>query len=162
MKKIDKFILTDYNCKQCGGRILERVGNYATGGGNPIFKCASCEQTICDMGPDNIGIIRTGNNRDREYILCAAIHYDDGEKYVHQPRNIKTGFVITGRRHHNCIATFGILNREKVLSYKKLHTDGFLTNKDQFVDRFEAYKIALAAGQTASKIVPRIYSEDVW
>ena len=38
-----------------------------------------------------------------ERILCAAIWYNDGKKHVHQPINIETGFVICGRRHHNCI-----------------------------------------------------------
>lgn len=170
MKKVDKFVLTDFNCKECGGRILERVGSYATGGGNPIFKCASCERTICDIGPDSIGTIRTGNNRDREYILCAAILYADGRIYVHQPKNVATGFVVTGRRHHNCIATFGILNREKLMDYKKLrHHEGFLTNTNRFVSRQEAYEIAVAAGQALRKedpkwlkSIPQLYSEDVW
>ena len=168
MKKVDKYVLTDFNCKKCGGRILEMVGNYATGGGNSLFKCANCEQTICDMRP--IGVIRTGNNRNREYILCAAIYYANEKKYVHQPKNIQTGFVITGRRHHNCITSFGILNRRKLMTYKKLcHHEGFLTNLDRFVTRFEAYEIAVAAGQTPSehdskgmKSIPQLYSEDLY
>ena len=40
----------------------------------------------------------------KEYILCAAIHWDDGETYPHQPKNITTGLVICGRRHHNILA----------------------------------------------------------
>lgn len=37
----------------------------------------------------------------KEYILCASIHFDDGKVHEHQPKNIKTGFVVCGRRHHN-------------------------------------------------------------
>lgn len=36
------------------------------------------------------------------YIICAAVHYNDGNNYPHQPINIGSGIVIAGRRHHNC------------------------------------------------------------
>lgn len=36
----------------------------------------------------------------KEYIICAANHYDDGKKHPHTPKNIEQGFVICGRRHH--------------------------------------------------------------
>jgi DNA-directed RNA polymerase subunit RPC12/RpoP len=52
-KKI--YSLTEYACKKCGGRILQMEGNYVTGGGNPIYMCASCQQSTCDLCPDNIG-----------------------------------------------------------------------------------------------------------
>lgn len=61
----------------------------------------------------------------KEYILCAAIHYDDEVKYIHQPDNITTGLVFCGRRHHNIINTnaqaFGRSNKGK-------ETQGFITN----------------------------------
>jgi len=109
-------------------------------------------------------------DRNKEFILCAAIYYADGKKYVHQPKNIGHGFIITGRRHHNCIATFGILNRKKLMAYKKIRQhEGFLTNRDRFVTRFEGYEIAVAAGQTPPKhdpkwlkSIPQLYSEDLW
>ena len=48
--------------------------------------------------------------RSAEYILCSAIWIDDGvTTYVHQPKNIKQGFVVAGRRHHNCITTLAML-----------------------------------------------------
>jgi len=28
----------------------------------------------------------------KEYILCAAIHYKDGQVYLHQPKNVETGY----------------------------------------------------------------------
>ncbi len=41
----------------------------------------------------------------KEYILSAANYYNDGKKHEHQPNNIEIGFVVCGRRHHNCIGT---------------------------------------------------------
>jgi hypothetical protein len=81
----------------------------------------------------------------KEYILCSAIHYDDGKEYVHQPRNIKSGYVLCGRRHHNIINTqFQVFG---VKTTGDNNTQGFLTNIDRFVNRKEGYKIALEAGQ---------------
>ena len=78
-------------------------------------------------------------------ILCAAIHYNDGKVYPHQPKNIKEGLVICGRRHHNCITTLSSLtNGEHV---RKFIDQGFLTVDDNYVDRQEAYKIAYEANQ---------------
>jgi len=86
-----------------------------------------------------------------EYILCAANHYDDGVEHHHQPRNIKTGFVICGRRHHNCITTFALMvgfpydeNGRELMNTEE---QGFLTSKDKFVNRVEALEIARNANQ---------------
>jgi len=97
----------------------------------------------------------------KEYILCSAIHFDDGKEYVHMPKNIKTGFVICGRRHHNCFAILGqVLQEDK--EYKSLDdTQGFITNIDRFVDREEAGKIAFEAGQT-KELKTYLYSEDIF
>ncbi len=79
-----------------------------------------------------------------EKIICAAIHFDDEKEHVHQPKNILRGFVIGGRRHHNCYGTiFAIKEGLKMLK----HTQGFLTNMDRFVDRREAFVIAKREGQ---------------
>lgn len=78
-----------------------------------------------------------------EYILCAAVHLDNGTKYQHQPINIESGIVITGRRHHNAIYLETLLGW---CQYGKIH-DGFLTSKDRFVDRKEGANIAFAVGQ---------------
>jgi len=42
------------------------------------------------------------NSEKPEYVICAANHFNDGKQYEHQPKNIKQGFIVTGRRHHNC------------------------------------------------------------
>lgn len=39
------------------------------------------------------------NDGKTEYVMCAAIHVDDGESYSYQPYNIDTGIVLCGWRH---------------------------------------------------------------
>lgn len=92
----------------------------------------------------------------KEYVLCAAIWFDDGIEYVHQP--VKTGLVICGRRHHNCFYTVYILKPE--LKMVK-HTEGFLTSKNRFLDRSEAARLALESGQIKEDIVT-LLSEDLY
>ena len=49
------WIPIDHLCRKCGGRILECVkGAGPTAGGNPIYRCASCAEVGCGMGPDGI------------------------------------------------------------------------------------------------------------
>jgi hypothetical protein len=95
--------------------------------------------------------------KPNEYILCAAIKIDDGVEHPHQPRNVHTGFVVTGRRHHNCYATLAAIAKaaalEDVVTIKslinKINRDqqGFLTSEDRYVSRKEGFKIALANNQ---------------
>jgi len=94
-----------------------------------------------------------------EYIVCAAIHYDDGEKYAHQPKNIEQGIVICGKGHHNCIATLAGLKGRDNYDRGKLvpKSQGFLTSFDRFVSRKEGYIIALNAKQ----IKPRIPNKEL-
>lgn len=94
-----------------------------------------------------------------EQILCSAIHVNDGEEHVHQPVNIENGFVVCGRRHHNCFHIISmILGNER---QKGNETQGFLTSEDRFVDRREAAKIAHEAGQT-EKFKGKLFSEDLY
>jgi hypothetical protein len=101
-----------------------------------------------------------------EYIICAAIHFDDGKQYLHQPKNIKTGYVICGRRHHNCYLTNSLIHKGS-LDWKKefIHIQGFLTNADRFVDRKEAYEIAFKVNQISDKVFDEegsLISEDLY
>lgn len=83
---------------------------------------------------------------EKEYILCAAIWFDDDViSYHHQPKNINSGFVVSGRRHHNCFYTVSIFTKDQKV-FKSI-TQGFLTNTDRFIDRKEAAKVAFEAGQ---------------
>lgn len=100
------------------------------------------------------------------YIICAAVWYDDGKEHVHQPKNIKSGFVVCGRRHHNCFITSFILNGEQSVQTKVKDEDwvikqGFITSDDRFVDRKEAGQIAFDAGQI-KKMTKRLFSEDLY
>src|SRR6478735_2871141 len=90
-----------------------------------------------------------------EYILSAAIYFNDGKEYPHQPDNIKTGFVVTGRRHHNCYATLAAvgkaldLEERAIVSFERIDRDsqGFITNTNRYVNRKEGWLIAKAANQ---------------
>ena len=97
-----------------------------------------------------------------ERILCAAIWIDDGvTTYVHQPKNIKQGFVVAGRRHHNCFTTLAMLQGLKKERNNKDEVQGFITSLDRFVDREEGAEIARNAEQVPSHITT-LYSEDLY
>lgn len=99
--------------------------------------------------------------KEEQSILCSAIHFDDNLSHEHQPKNIKTGFVLCGRRHHNIFAQLKALgfDYKKKLDYKI--TQGFLTNTDEFVDRQEGGLIAFKSGQTRD-YAETLMSEDLW
>lgn len=103
-------------------------------------------------------------NTDKEYILCSALWLNDGNIHPHQPLNIIEGYVICGRRHHNCFATLSVTLGNGNYD-KSAITQGFVTSKDRFVDRKFALKIALDYHQvdfdslTSTK---ELYSEDLW
>lgn len=87
-----------------------------------------------------------------EYLLCAAIHFDNGIEYSEQPRGIKTGFVVTGRRHNNCFKTAFILHGEEnvqnlVRNGEWKISEGFVSNKDNYYDRRASAVIAYNSKQ---------------
>jgi len=92
-----------------------------------------------------------------EDIRCAAIYYNDGKEYPHQPCNINTGYVLCGLRHHNCFA----MRKDKNDGKRNNTRQGFLTSKDRFVTRKEAAQIALDAGQIPKQI-DILFSEDLY
>lgn len=83
----------------------------------------------------------------KEYIVCSAIHFDDGIKHAHQPINIEIGIVYMGLRHCNCFASVGGLVRERLEAGIHEKEQGFLTSFNRFVSREEAAEIALSQGQ---------------
>lgn len=106
---------------------------------------------------------------NNERILCAANYYDDGKTYVHNCKNIKTGFVVTGHRHHNCIFTFsqivGFPYSDEGRKLQDKEVEGFLTNKNRFVDRYEAFEIANRENQILNINNcrgNRLFSEDLY
>lgn len=90
----------------------------------------------------------------KEYILCAATWYkelplirpDVLKQRGNAPYNVGHGIVFCGWRHSNClyqkVAITGLRDAES-----GAFVQGFLTNKNRFVDRKEAYKIAFDADQ---------------
>ncbi len=99
----------------------------------------------------------------QEYIICSAIWFDD--KIDHEDQSIKglTGFVICGRRHHNCFHTMSILAPDR--GYVKFEKkQGFLTSKNRFVDRIEGAEIAFISGQIKERTTHPIglFSEDLY
>lgn len=98
------------------------------------------------------------NNIKPEYVICAAIWFNDGKEYVHQPKNIKEGFVICGRRHHNCFMAKTLSEFSEV---KGNAIQGFLTSKDIFLNREEAGKLAFETGQIP-EITDCLFSEDLY
>jgi hypothetical protein len=95
-----------------------------------------------------------------EYITCAAILFQDGKEYEHQPVNVESGIVITGHRHSNCYhVAFRISNEKMSCS----NIQGFLTSHNRFVTRQEAYQIAAIAGQVKGGAkTPVLVSEDLY
>jgi len=94
-----------------------------------------------------------------KFIVCSAILFDDSKVYEHQPKNVKTGYVICGHRHHNCFMTKMIL--EDLPGKNIPNIQGFITNDYYFVDRKEAAKIAFESGQTKHSRM-FLYSEDLY
>ena len=109
-------------------------------------------------------------SKDKEYILCASVWYKDlpmkkGEVLNNRgfrPYNVDRGVVISGWRHGNCIyqmvAITGLKSNPDEAGEE---VQGFLTNKNRFVDREEAAQIAFDAGQTEEKKI-RLFSEDLY
>ena len=91
----------------------------------------------------------------KEFILCAAIWINDKKVHEQQPENIEIGFVISGRRHHNCYQTITDLKGDVNLYFKSLNISeyeyrehqGFITSLDRYVNRKEGFKIAKANNQ---------------
>lgn len=98
-----------------------------------------------------------------EYIICAAIHYLELAKDVHSPRNIMSGLVVCGRRHHNIISVMSILG---VRTATAPHIQGFMTSKDRFLNREDAGKLAMEIGQVErtqdQEEVPTLISEELY
>lgn len=103
-----------------------------------------------------------------ETILCAAIWYKElplikPEVLLNRgvsPYNVDRGIVFCGWRHANClyqkVSVTGLRDAESGENIQ-----GFLTNKNRFVDREEAAKIAWTAGQT-TKELKTLFSEDIY
>lgn len=90
----------------------------------------------------------------KEYILCAAIWYKDFPLIIDskapdgfiRPLNCDKGIVFSGHRHHNCLYQM-IAITGKYQHEIGEEIQGFLTNKNRFVNRREAFEIAKSQNQ---------------
>lgn len=99
-----------------------------------------------------------------EYILCAAIHFTDGKEHGGQPINVTHGVVLCAHRHHNVFAQTGLSVMQRKMEGWEQVEQGFLTNRNRFVNREEAAQIAKEAGQLKPGVVSvqRLFSEDLY
>ncbi len=108
-----------------------------------------------------------GKPNNPEYVLCAAIHFNDEKNHEHQPQNIETGFVLCGRRHSDIYAAVMIINDESMTAIEGITEangkaiQGFLTSKNRFLNREEAGKLAYEMKQT-DRITKCLFSEDLY
>lgn len=109
-------------------------------------------------------------DKNKEYILCAAVWYLELpmvkpnvlDNRGFRPYNVDKGVVFSGWRHGNCIYQMvAITGLRSCPSESGPEIQGFLTNKNRFVDREEAAQIAFDAGQTET-LLNRLFSEDLY
>lgn len=101
-----------------------------------------------------------------ERIICAAIWYKEQNTAMINPINVTSGVVICGHRHPHCIYTFKALTGKRSVTPEcGDYIQGFLTNKNRFVDRYEAKKIAIEQNQIINNnidINSGLFSEDIY
>lgn len=102
-----------------------------------------------------------------ERIYCAAIWYKYMPTAKYKPVNIETGLVVEGHRHADIIRTMVNLLGKRTCHFGENcageSEQGFVTNKNRFVNRVEAKAIAIAANQIISETTfPELYSEDLY
>ena len=101
------------------------------------------------------------NNGLDEYIMCAANWVDDKIEHPFQPFNISSGIVYCGWRHPCIFQQYK--ERFPQETFGKSETQGFLTNKNRFLNRKEALDLVLSNGQLKAKLIGGVLtSEDLW
>ena len=105
-----------------------------------------------------------------EKILCAAIWYKELPLVIDRipgellrPLNCNSGIVFCGHRHPQCLYQMVVMTG-KAQHEAGEEVQGFLTNKNRFVDRKEGAQIALACGQIEKLNFSStmLYSEDLY
>lgn len=87
------------------------------------------------------------------------------------PKDSDYPVIVCGKRHHNCLEYAWTHQIHDLV--QKSGEQGFMTDEGQFVDRYEAYWIAVQADQLLPEAVTQyadlpitqaipLYSEDVW
>lgn len=103
--------------------------------------------------------------RKPETIVCAAIHYVDQtpEYFVEplRPVNLEKGIVIPGIRHGHCIWLWKTMTGKNTNTKDSGKTiQGFITNKNRFLDRKEARELFIKNGGIPE--FNELYSEDLY
>ena len=98
---------------------------------------------------------------NQEKILCSAIWLKEAERAVHRPINTPGGIVFCGYRHGHCIAQIVSITGKRLHEHGE-HIQGFLTNKNRFVDREEGAEIWIKNGGTLKYSEKELYSEDLY
>jgi hypothetical protein len=127
----------------------------------PATHCSWCDFQYAgcpESGNENIDITncKSFKKHDKEFIICAAV------------RVVGTDKIYYGHRHCHCItALHGELSWE--LSRKEIQKidieDGFVTNKNRFVNRKDALIIAVENKQILDLGITgngELYSEDLY
>lgn len=96
-----------------------------------------------------------------EKILCAAIWYKKAPTTPHQPINIDKGIVVCGYRHGSIIAAMAKCN-VKTYASTEFCEQGFLTDKNRFLNRKEARDLVIQTGQCIPEFEDYLYSEDLY
>jgi len=94
-----------------------------------------------------------------ERVLCAAIYVDDGVAYYKRTHSAPdTGLVFGHRTHVDCLTLVNALYKGK-----RRGVQGFITSTGRFVDREEAGRIAVEAGQVKASALRggHLFSEDL-
>jgi len=105
-----------------------------------------------------------------ERIICAAVWYKelqlkkDMPIETYLPKNLDRGIVFNGHRHGQCIYTKCAITGLRDAESGE-NEQGFLTSKNRFVSRKEAFIIAKEQGQIIDLSKTRnetLYSEDLY
>lgn len=117
---------------------------------------------------DTVRLEQHLNNGKPEYIMCAANWYNDNADHHFQPFNIDKGFIVCGWRHANAgMSYLGAVNVRVPYVFPIKQWDdciqGFLTNKNRFLTRAEAYELVKSNGQLTKPLLGgELTSEDLW
>ncbi len=88
-------------------------------------------------------------------LIAAAIKF--------YPKDSEYPQIVCGKRHCNCLEW---MFTHKIDYDKQTHVQGFITEDNQFVDRYEAMDIALEEEQLLDPYIYKagrpLYSEDLW
>ncbi|MDD5407107.1 MAG: hypothetical protein PHE73_09240 [Sulfurovaceae bacterium] len=92
--------------------------------------------------------MKTKKQGEKEICICAAI-------------KTRSGKIVLGHRHSDCIYTAKRMGW--ALQDLSFTDQGFITSKNRFVDRWEAFRIAKRAKQVKSNYdIKELFSEDLY